>query len=101
VATPTDELDPAGTLEELELAAVEAALLRVTRGTFGACAACGDAIEVARLAAIPWSRCCAACVCFLEEALGTCGGDACPACVAARRSDVVTSAFPETARRAA
>jgi DnaK suppressor protein len=50
------------TLEENSanvLREVEAALVRIDDGTFGTCAACGDAIETERLEYLPWATLCA------------------------------------------
>ena len=41
--------------------AVEAALVRIRDGTYGACASCGEAIPRARLDLVPWASECAAC----------------------------------------
>jgi DnaK suppressor protein len=41
--------------------AIEEALHRIEKGTFGICRDCGDPIAVARLEAIPWTRVCIAC----------------------------------------
>jgi DnaK suppressor protein len=43
------------------LQAIEEALLRLEKGTFGVCRDCGEPIAVARLEAIPWTRVCIAC----------------------------------------
>jgi DnaK suppressor protein len=43
------------------LSAIEAALQRISGGTFGACLNCGQEINTKRLEAIPWVRCCIAC----------------------------------------
>lgn len=40
---------------------IESALQRVTRGTYGACEACGEPIPPNRLKAIPWARYCLSC----------------------------------------
>ena len=37
------------------------ALERIRQGTFGECAECGGDIEIKRLEAIPWARCCVKC----------------------------------------
>lgn len=44
-----------------QLAAVEAALQRVTEGRYGTCTVCGLAIAAERLEAIPWAATCVAC----------------------------------------
>ena len=38
------------------LQAIEEALVRLDKGTYGVCRDCGDPIAVARLTAIPWTR---------------------------------------------
>jgi RNA polymerase-binding transcription factor DksA len=44
-----------------ELAQVEAALRRLASGRYGTCAACGEAIEAERLAAVPHAERCRGC----------------------------------------
>lgn len=41
--------------------AIEEALERIDRGTYGICKDCGEAISAARLRAIPWTRSCISC----------------------------------------
>ena len=43
------------------LQAIEEALMRFDKGTYGACRDCGEPISVARLNAIPWTRVCITC----------------------------------------
>ena len=43
------------------LQAIEEALYRMEKGTFGVCRDCGEPIAPARLNAIPWTRVCIAC----------------------------------------
>ena len=43
------------------LQAIEEALYRMEKGTYGVCRDCGDPIASARLQAIPWTRVCIAC----------------------------------------
>lgn len=43
------------------LAEIDAALGRVAAGVYGGCEACGEAIDPARLAALPTTRLCLAC----------------------------------------
>jgi DnaK suppressor protein len=43
------------------LQAIEEALLRIDKGTYGVCRDCGEAIAPARLDAIPWTRVCKTC----------------------------------------
>ena len=43
------------------LQAIEEALVRIEKGTYGICRDCGEPIAPARLEAIPWTRVCIAC----------------------------------------
>jgi DnaK suppressor protein len=43
------------------LQAIEEALLRIEKGTYGTCRDCGEPIAEARLNAIPWTRVCITC----------------------------------------
>jgi len=43
------------------LAAIEEALARIEKGTYGICRDCGEPIAPARLNAIPWTRVCITC----------------------------------------
>ena len=43
------------------LQAIEEALERIQRGTYGICRDCGEPIAEARLNAIPWTRVCITC----------------------------------------
>jgi len=43
------------------LQAIEEALVRLEKGTYGACRDCGEPISPARLKAIPWTRVCITC----------------------------------------
>ena len=43
------------------LQAIEEALTRIDKGTYGVCRDCGEMIAEARLNAIPWTRVCIAC----------------------------------------
>lgn len=43
------------------LQAIEEALKRIDKGTYGACRDCGEPIAPARLNAIPWTRVCITC----------------------------------------
>lgn len=55
----TDDFQATRDLRELQ--EVDDALSRLDAGRFGDCAACGDAIPAARLAALPSARLCASC----------------------------------------
>ncbi|HZD95497.1 MAG TPA: TraR/DksA family transcriptional regulator [Candidatus Sulfotelmatobacter sp.] len=46
---------------------VEAALSRISSGTFGECLNCGQEITVKRLTAVPWSRYCITCQELISE----------------------------------
>ena len=43
------------------LQAIEEAMVRIDKGTYGVCRDCGEPIANARLEAIPWTRVCKAC----------------------------------------
>src|SRR6188472_3162377 len=43
------------------LQAIDEALMRIEKGTFGICRDCGEPIADARLVAIPWTRVCISC----------------------------------------
>jgi len=43
------------------LQAIEEALVRIEKGTYGICRDCGEPISPARLNAIPWTRVCITC----------------------------------------
>jgi DnaK suppressor protein len=43
------------------LQAIEEAIVRMDKGTYGICRDCGEPIAVVRLEAIPWTRVCIAC----------------------------------------
>ena len=43
------------------LQAIEEALVRMDKGTYGICRDCGEPIALARLQAIPWTRSCITC----------------------------------------
>jgi DnaK suppressor protein len=43
------------------LTAIEEALSRIEKGTYGVCRDCGEPIATARLNAIPWTRVCITC----------------------------------------
>jgi len=43
------------------LQAIEEALVRLDKGTYGVCRDCGEPISDARLTAIPWTRVCISC----------------------------------------
>ena len=61
--TSNDEvLGAIGDTVRIEIADIDAALARMTAGRYGLCAACGKPIEAARLAAVPYSLRCTACI---------------------------------------
>jgi DnaK suppressor protein len=43
------------------LQAIEEALVRMDKGTYGICRDCGEPVAAARLEAIPWTRVCITC----------------------------------------
>jgi DnaK suppressor protein len=73
IETSPDELDriqnandrdyAMGNLERTSsrLGEVRDALRRISSGTFGVCAGCGEHINLKRLAAVPWASYCIAC----------------------------------------
>ena len=50
---------------------IEAALKRISDGSFGTCVGCGDEIQDQRLQALPWTQFCLRCQSQLEETIGT------------------------------
>jgi len=50
------------------LASVDAALKRISEGTFGDCLNCGQEINTKRLEAIPWVRYCITCQELIDDA---------------------------------
>jgi len=50
------------------LALVDAALKRISEGTFGNCLNCGQEINPKRLEALPWVRCCITCQELIDDA---------------------------------
>lgn len=49
---------------------IDAALARMSEGSFGLCVACGDEISSRRLEALPWTQFCLECQEALEERVG-------------------------------
>ena len=49
---------------------IEAALDRISKGTFGICVACEEEIQTRRLQAVPWTQFCLSCQEELEEEVG-------------------------------
>ena len=63
-ATGNNEVHIALKLKQTDakiLQAIEEALLRIEKGTYGTCRDCGEPIAPARLNAIPWTRVCITC----------------------------------------
>ncbi len=58
---PHDVLESLQAAEARELAEVDAALQRISRGTYGKCERCGAPIGQLRLRAVPAARLCMAC----------------------------------------
>ncbi|WP_454745070.1 TraR/DksA family transcriptional regulator [Ciceribacter selenitireducens] len=54
-------LDEMGEVGEKELKAIDAALDRISKGTYGTCVKCGQPISEARLAAVPYAPLCQEC----------------------------------------
>ena len=61
--------------QRIVLRMVDGALGRISNGSFGVCANCGDDISVRRLEALPWTQYCLRCQETLEEE-GRCGASA-------------------------
>jgi RNA polymerase-binding protein DksA len=64
VATVTFDRELDYTLEENEervIGAIDAALLRIDEGAYGACTSCGESINSERLEALPWTTRCIEC----------------------------------------
>ena len=55
-------LEGLGQAGQDELRAIDAALLRVDKGTFGLCVRCGKPISPERLAAVPYAPLCEDCI---------------------------------------
>jgi DnaK suppressor protein len=49
---------------------VEAALERISNGSFGICVGCGEEIQIRRLKALPWTQFCLQCQEELEQEVG-------------------------------
>lgn len=64
---------------------IEAALRRITDGSFGVCIGCGENIQTRRLEALPWTQFCLRCQGELEEAIGS--------TLSARTSNLATSTW--------
>jgi DnaK suppressor protein len=67
---------------------IEAALQRMTEGSFGTCVACSDEIQTRRLQAVPWTQFCLPCQEELEGEVG--------ASVSARTSQLAGSNWRRT-----
>jgi RNA polymerase-binding transcription factor len=64
-----DTLEPRPASVSRELAEIDAALLRIEQGRYGSCLACGGALGLQRLRAIPEARLCVSCA-AREQAAG-------------------------------
>lgn len=62
------DLSQLGSVEQRELAQIDAALMRVEAGKYGICRDCGEAIDASRLTALPFALECADCASRREEA---------------------------------
>ncbi|MDR3071066.1 MAG: TraR/DksA family transcriptional regulator [Endomicrobium sp.] len=47
--------------DKITLSAINDALTKIEKGTYGCCECCNDAIQIKRLTAIPWTRYCIKC----------------------------------------
>ena len=61
-------------VESRELANIERALLRIRKGSYGECEACGNKIPLARLNALPYATSCIECQRAAETSGGAGGG---------------------------
>lgn len=59
-------LDELGQVGQEELKAIDAALVRISDGTFGTCVRCGKTISAERLAAVPYTPFCQECAAELQ-----------------------------------
>jgi RNA polymerase-binding protein DksA len=59
--TAATVIETLGQYERAAVGKIDAALDRMARGTYGACASCGDTIDDARLRAVPETSRCARC----------------------------------------
>lgn len=64
LAEGLDQLDE---LEKNEIEAIDAALHKISAGSYGICESCGEIISEKRLEAIPWTRYCSQCARKHEE----------------------------------
>ena len=56
-----DALEVIGNTETTEIRQIEAALKRISEGTYGTCAKCGEPIDPGRLKALPTAGTCISC----------------------------------------
>lgn len=70
ISVSKDSLFAQNSQRRIILRLIEAALRRITDGSFGVCVACGDDIQDRRLGALPWTQFCLRCQEALEEEIG-------------------------------
>lgn len=63
------DLTRLGEVEQQEIAQIDATVQRLDAGAYGACRDCGEAIDLGRLAALPYALDCAECASRREEAV--------------------------------
>lgn len=62
-----DVVEAEGRIEENEIHLIEGALQRIADGTYGRCTECGEAINIERLKAVPYAKCCIKCQSDMEK----------------------------------
>lgn len=71
ISLSKESLFERGSQRRTVLRLIEAALKRITDGSFGVCVGCGDDIQSRRLEALPWTQFCLRCQGELEQEIGT------------------------------
>lgn len=62
-----DVIEEVGRVTQHELAEIRVALERITQGTYGICAECGDNIPTKRLEALPFAMYCTDCQEYVDQ----------------------------------
>ncbi len=62
-----DVIQEVGRVTQHELAEIRVALERITQGTYGICAECGDDIPIKRLEALPFAMYCTDCQEYVDQ----------------------------------
>lgn len=71
ISVSKESLFQQSSLRRTMLRLIEAALRRITDGSFGVCVTCGDDIQDRRLRALPWTQFCLRCQEELEEEISS------------------------------